>query len=140
REREQRLNVGRLNVTLEQKVEERTRELQENIRELQAFTYTMAHDLRAPLRALSGFSDVLREEYGAVLRDPGADYLRRISSSALQMDELIRDLLAYAHLIHQPVETETVELEAVLEDVLREMDRELRGRRASVRIDRPLAA
>lgn len=139
REREQLETVARLNVTLEQKVLERTRELQENIRELEAFTYTMAHDLRAPLRALHGFSDVLREECGPTLKEPGVDYLRRISASALQMDALVRDLLAYAHLIHRPVASEPVELEELLALVLQLMEGDLKRRRAEVVVEKPVA-
>jgi signal transduction histidine kinase len=139
REHEQLLTVARLNETLEEKDKERTRELQENIRELEAFTYTMAHDFRAPLRALHGFSDMLQEEHGELLKEAGCDYLRRISASAAQMDSLVRDLLDYGHLIHQAVDREPVELGRVLDGVLRSMEGDLQRRRAALRVERPTA-
>lgn len=140
RDREQLLTVALLNETLEHKVRERTGELQENIRELQAFTYTMAHDLRAPLRALHGFSDMLQEEYGPLLEDTGRDYLRRISASAIHMDALVLDLVDYAHLLHEPVQGGPVQLEQVLGDVIRSMEGNLNSRRAAIRIERPVAS
>ena len=136
REREQMRDAARVNATLEQKVEERTRELQDNLRELEAFTYTMAHDLRAPLRSLYGFSDALQEEFGTTLGEPAGDYLRRISASAVHMDALVRDLLAYAHLIHQKVEPVSVDLDEVLDGALQAMAQELKDRRADVRRER----
>jgi len=137
-EREERVTAGRLNVTLEHKVEERTGELQQHLRELETFTYTMAHDLRAPLRAIHGFSEILEEEYGESLDREAHDYLRRLSSAAIQMDGLIRDLLAYAHLIHQPVQAETVDLEALLSRVLGSLEPELKAHHAVVRVEGPV--
>jgi signal transduction histidine kinase len=123
------------NMTLEQKVEERTRELQENIRELEAFTYTMAHDLRAPLRALHGYSDILREELEGVLSASDKDYLNRIGEAARRMDRLVLDLLDFAHLIHYPVQNQEIDAEGLLRTVESALEKELKPGTADVRLE-----
>jgi PAS domain S-box-containing protein len=94
--------------TLERTVAERTERLREMVAELEHFSYTITHDMRAPLRALQAFSQILREDYHSRLDEQGVDYLRRISESANRMDSLITDSLNYA---------KTVQTELVLEPV-----------------------
>lgn len=90
--------IRRLNRDLERRVDERTSHLRETIAELEAFSHTIAHDLRAPLRAMEAFAAMLREEYAGRLDATGDDYLLRISRAARHMDALIIDLLEYGHL------------------------------------------
>jgi len=83
---------------LEEEVGSRTAALEQSVRALEEFCYTIAHDLRAPLRTMHGFSAALVHEFGEQLGDRGRDYANRIQTSAARMDALIRDLLAYGRL------------------------------------------
>lgn len=87
------LEILRLNEELEDRVRERTRLLDSASRELQSFAYSVSHDLRSPLRALDGFSSMLRKEYAACLDDKALHYLERIEEGASRMGQLIEDLL-----------------------------------------------
>ncbi|RPH37711.1 MAG: two-component sensor histidine kinase, partial [Planctomycetota bacterium] len=113
REAEQEIQKGReelqrLNTGLEQRVADRTQRLQSVIRELEAFTYTIAHDLRAPLRSMHRFSEILVEEYGPKLETEGQDYVRRIIQGVEKMDLLINDLLAYSRLSKSEIRPQTL--------------------------------
>jgi PAS domain S-box-containing protein len=100
---------------LERRVEERTAKLQETIRSLDSFCYSIAHDLRAPLRALGGFSNELHDDYASQLDDVGRDYLRRIKEAASRMDQLILDLLELGRLNTVELTTSKVELEPLIQ-------------------------
>jgi len=132
REKRESAKVLDLNAGLERRVEERTRALESNLRELEGFTYTMAHDLRAPARAVHGFGEVLRQEYGEVLDAAAHDYLNRISTAGEHMDRLVLDLLSYARLIHRPVASEVVELRSLVEEVTSSISGELTRRGGEV--------
>jgi signal transduction histidine kinase len=127
--------IRRLNASLEKRVEERTRELQKTLQDLEAFTYTMAHDLRAPLRALHGYSDILREELEGVLRASDKDYLSRIGEAARRMDRLVLDLLNFAHLIHYPVQNQDIDAEGLVRTVESALEKELKPGAADVRLE-----
>ncbi|HWR11180.1 MAG TPA: transporter substrate-binding domain-containing protein [Rectinemataceae bacterium] len=86
--------VKKLNLDLERRVSERTVELEASLKELEAFSYAVSHDLRAPLRAMEGFSAILSDQYGQALDDKGKDYLRRIRDASTRMGQLIEDLLS----------------------------------------------
>ncbi len=88
--------IRELNAGLERRVAERTAELTEKNQELEAFVHSIAHDLRAPLRAIDGFSGILEEEHAARLGDEGRRLLVRVRSGARRMDRLLRDLVEYA--------------------------------------------
>jgi PAS domain S-box-containing protein len=123
---------------VEQRVEMQTRALQAANRELQSFAYSVAHDLRAPLRAMRGFSQILVEDYAANLDETGQDFLRRIASAAERMDELIADLLGYARLGHEDVPLSPVSLNlvaSVVEDQAAVLLTESKG---SIVVERPL--
>jgi PAS domain S-box-containing protein len=90
--------IARLNEELEQRITERTSELLISNKELEAFTYSVSHDLRAPLRAINGFSSILIKEYGSALDSEAKRMLNIICDNVKKMDRLITDLLAFSRL------------------------------------------
>jgi PAS domain S-box-containing protein len=124
--------------SLEEQVHERTRQLQEANAELEAFAYTVAHDLRAPLRAVQGFSQAVLEDYGDKLDETGRQYLTRNTKAAKDLDGLIQDLLAYSKLTRMDIPTLPVNLEQALAQVLDQLQQPIRDRQARVSVDRPL--
>ncbi len=131
-------DVRRLNERLERRVEERTAQLEDAIREMASFSYTIAHDLRAPLRSMSGFAQAMVDDYGITMDAACLDLARRVVASARKMDTLIGDLLAYGRLIHLDVRLETVNLEAVIRSALERMGPELAGREVQIDFVRPV--
>ncbi|MDO8544574.1 MAG: response regulator [Opitutaceae bacterium] len=93
-------------------------QLRELVEELEAFSYTIAHDLRAPLRAMLGFSSVLIADHTAQLDDSAREYLRRIAASAGRMDLLIVDVLNYTKVARGELELRSVDVERLLHDVI----------------------
>ncbi|HVE39604.1 MAG TPA: ATP-binding protein [Planctomycetota bacterium] len=136
REVEARLRV--FNVELERRVSERTAMLEEATREANSFAYTVAHDLRAPLRAITGFCQALKEDYSGVVDAVGKDYLERVVHGARRMDDLIRDLLDYARLNRAEIRKGIVDLEELLPEVLQPLASELDEKKAKVQVDKPL--
>lgn len=123
---------------LEKKVEERTASLQAALTELETFSYSVSHDLRAPLRAMEQYARVLMEDYGDKLDDNARRYLQRIIASGGKLDALIRDLLSYSRVIRSQVELRPMELEPLISDVLTENPL-LQPPRTEVRMESPLA-
>lgn len=99
-----------LNAGLEQRVEERTRELEVSNQELQAFSYSVSHDLRAPLRTIDGFSLALEEDFAEVLNAEGRDYIRRVRAGVQRMGTLIDALLQLSRVTRSEVQREQVDL------------------------------
>lgn len=132
--------VRALNRTLEARVAARTRELERANRELEAFSYSVSHDLRAPLRSLEGFSRRLLERHAARLDDEGRDYLARIRAAAGRMDALIDALLQMAHLSRATLERRPLDLSAIAAQVEADLRQGEPGRRVEVRIHDGLAA
>ena len=136
RARRRQYEVRDLQGTLETRVTERTAQLEATLKEMDTFSYTIAHDLRAPLRHMSRFSEALDVECGGALTPDGAGYLRQIRSGAERMDALVQDILRYSRLTRLELAMRPVDLGALVEDVLREMAPELRDRKAHVVRDR----
>jgi PAS domain S-box-containing protein len=118
---------------LEDEVMERTAQLRETIQELEAFSYSISHDMRAPLRAMQGYSDALLDEYEAKLGQTGREYLLRIGRSAKRMDLLIQDVLAYSRVAKGEIELKSVDVESVIRDVVQNYPT-LQSERADVEI------
>jgi signal transduction histidine kinase len=106
-----------LNLQLEQRVLERTSELESVNRELEAFGYSVSHDLRAPLRHISGFSEVFWDEFGDVLGDTGKAFLEKIQDACRQMTRLIDDLLELSRASRKEMDCHTVDVTALCHDV-----------------------
>jgi len=124
--------------SLERRVMERTRSLEEANRELEAFTYSVSHDLRAPLRAMQGLATLLAEEYGDKLEDDGREYAGRILRSAERMQALIEDLLLYSRLSRAELSVGPVSLGEVVEEALEPLRVEVAEKAGEVIIDGPL--
>lgn len=102
--REAREELARINADLEQRVAERTARLQETNHQLEIFVYTIAHDLRSPLRAMEACSQLLLDEYGQKLDARGHEYTHRIKNAALFLDKLLIDLLEYGRAARAEIE------------------------------------
>lgn len=105
---------------LERKVAERTTSLQQAFSELEAFSYTVSHDLRSPLRAMRGFSEAVLEDYGDKLDEQGKDYLERITNAAGRLDRLIQDLLSFTRLSQQDASLVPVDLDRVVHGIIQD--------------------
>jgi len=110
--------IGRHAAHLEQMVAERTGQLRETISELEGFSYSMSHDMRAPLRAMQSYGQFLLDEYGNKLDEKGANYLHQIMRSAIRLDSLIQDVLSYTRILHSPVPMEPVDLDRLVRDII----------------------
>lgn len=119
---------------LELRVERRTGQLEAVNKELESFTYSVAHDLRAPLRHIQGFADALKEDYGTTLDSAALGYINRIVDGTRRMDELITDLLALAQVGRQELVFRTVELDTVVQDAIRELAEETQARHIEWRL------
>jgi signal transduction histidine kinase len=123
---------------LEEQVRHRTAELEERNEELEGFGYSISHDLRAPLRAMQGFSQALLEDSSDRLDDMGKEYAERIVAGAQRMDQLIQDLLAYSRVSRAELRLVPVSLGAITQSVVGELEESLRARGAVMRVDDPL--
>lgn len=112
------MDNARLFDGLERKVSERTAKLQETISELQAFSYTVSHDLRAPLRAMQSYAQVLQQDCAERLDPVGNEYLARIVSAGARLDRLIQDVLTYSRISRAEVSLQPLELEKLVRDII----------------------
>lgn len=110
-----------LNAELEAKVQQRTQELEVAVGELEAFSYSVSHDLRAPLRALRGFAEALTEDAAERLLEPERDLLSRIRNGAVRMDRIIDDLMMLAQSGNDAVEYEVVNLGEIAASVIEDL-------------------
>ena len=110
--------IKQLNEELEQKVLKRTEQLHNSNKELEAFSYSISHDLRAPLRAVNGYTNILLEEYEDKLDDEAKRLCRIISSSAIKMSALIDDLLSFSRIGRTSVKPGVLDMNSLVESVL----------------------
>jgi PAS domain S-box-containing protein len=121
-------------------LEKRVAALTEVNRELETFNYSISHDLRAPLRSMSGFAQALMDGEASKLGTQGADYVRRIANSARRMDALLQDLLEYSRVSRAAMPPTTVNLDAVVTEIITLREREIQDRQAQIEVKAPLGA
>jgi len=113
--------ILRLNASLEKRVAERTSELTEVINELEAFAYSVSHDLRAPLRAIDGFTGILAEDYGAVLEGEGKKICQIIRNNAQKMGQLVDDLLRFSRLSRTEMNHQVIDVGKLVYSICNEL-------------------
>ncbi len=128
--------VRRLNEKLEERVIERTAQLHAANKELEAFSYSVSHDLRAPLRAINGFTRMLVEDYSSVLDDEGRRICKVITTETLRMGKLIDDLLSFSRLSRKEIQTTTIDMKALAYSVFVELTSEEQMQRIDLKIGR----
>jgi len=131
--------IRQLNAELEQRVRKRTEQLELANRELEAFSYSVSHDLRAPLRHINGFVDILRSSSGPALDKESRGFLDTIADSARQMGKLIDDLLAFSRMGRTELRFAPVKLSTILHEALQELRGDSQGRNVQWNIE-PLPA
>ncbi len=126
--------IRRLNADLERRVRDRTAQLEEANQELEAFSYSVSHDLRAPLRVIGGFSQILLEDYASQISQEAREYLEKIGDNVRQMGRLIESLLSLSKLSRQPLEKRTVETAQMVHQVMSDLQAQESGRKMEITI------
>jgi light-regulated signal transduction histidine kinase (bacteriophytochrome) len=129
-------SLRELNAELERRVHDRTRELESSNRDLEAFSYSVSHDLRAPLRAIAGFSEVLLEDFATAIPEEARRLLQRIHGNGERLHRLVEDLLAFSRLGRGELRRGSVELDPLVRAVCDEL---IAGRALGDRLDLRLA-
>ncbi len=132
--------VRRLNEKLEERVIERTAQLHASNKELEAFSYSVSHDLRAPLRAINGYTQILVEDYMSVLDEEGKRVCNIISAEARRMGELIDDLLSFSRLSRKEIQAARVDMKALASSVFGELTKEADRERIDFKVGKLPAA
>jgi len=132
--------ISKLNHELEQKnkaLTERTTELQETVSELESYSYSISHDMRAPLRAMMGYSQILLEESSQLLTEEHQGYLQRISTGARRLDHLIQDVLSYSKVSRATFQLDPIDVEKLIHEIIAQYPG-LQSPQAEVKIEGPL--
>jgi len=127
-------DLRRLNLQLQKRVAELTQQLEAAAKDLESFSYSVSHDLRAPLRAIDNFSSILHKEYGDKLDAEGRRLIAVVRKNAARMGMLIQDILAFAHAGDRELILADIDLEALARDVLEELRPSFAGRQVSVQM------
>ncbi|MCX6914434.1 MAG: PAS domain S-box protein [Verrucomicrobia bacterium] len=126
--------LRRLNAELDQRVKTRTAQLEDANKELEAFSYSVSHDLRTPLRAIDGFARILEEEYTARLDDEGRRLLGVVCGEAKRMGQLIDDLLAFSKMSRQQAKSEPIDMTALAQEVIARCAAQAPGRQIQFQV------
>ena len=120
--------ITRLNAALEQRVAQRTLELEESNKDLEAFIYSISHDLRAPLRNMAGFASIIAEDYASRVPPEVQGFVKRILAGNEKMLHLVDDLLRFSRLGRKPLEVADTDLNELLDEALADVSSEMEGR------------
>lgn len=126
--------IRELNSGLEKRVQERTGQLIAANQELEAFAYSISHDLRAPLRAINGYSNIIQEEFADHLVSDAKNYLSLIQKSSSMMDALVNDLLNFSRISRQGLNKTQVDVTSLVNDILNSMESEINGRIIEIQV------
>ena len=129
-----------LNQDLEHRVAARTSELENTLKELESFSYAVAHDLRSPLRAMEGFSTILTNSYNEGLDAQGLNYLERIKNASSRMGKLIDDLLSLSKVSRHQLERKEIDMSALAAEVASRVAENFKGSPPEVRIEKGMKA
>ena len=120
---------------MEDRVRRRTAELEAKNRELETFTYSVSHDLKAPLRGIDGYSSLLLEDYANQLDEDGRMFVQSIRHAARQYAPIVNDLLAYSHLERRTIVKSLVNIPTLVHDILSQYEGEIHDRHITVVTD-----
>lgn len=130
--------IKQLNATLEQRVNERTQQLETVNQELETFAYSMSHDIREPLRTIHGFARAVLEDFSHDLDPKGQDYLERIMTAVQTLDDLIQNLLIYSRFSRTDVILQPVALTAIVNDALSQLRGVIQEKQAQITVENNL--
>jgi light-regulated signal transduction histidine kinase (bacteriophytochrome) len=128
------------NAQLEQRVQQRTTELSDAMQELEAFSYSVSHDLRAPLRTIDGFSEALLEDYADVVDETGKNYLQRVRKGVQKMSVLIDAMLELSRVSRHKPQQKTVALDKLAEEIISQLREQEPDRKANITVMKGITA
>lgn len=126
-------SLNEANLDLEKRVQQRTAELESANKELESFSYTVSHDLKAPLRAINGFTDILIKKYAANIDDKGKEIANTIVANAKKMGQLIEDLLQFSRIGRKEMEVEQFSMDEIVDQVIKDVQSYYEGRNVEIK-------